>query len=204
MKKCFQRFPQRTVNKIVKIMNRSKSIEETRNTLFKTFQLNQQQIDFIMTFSPDGLSREIYNGFSPYHDFIHVLSILEFKEPVDRCAVIVNKVFGRLDVYEKAVCETKPGDSYFRFLDSKNQNGCLRLTFTNNGTDRYYLDVYSPQEITENEVEMRIKKASQVIYNGIWWGKDYEKVTFTITYEMKEYIVVETTSLKGETKIHRY
>ncbi|MGD9908987.1 MAG: hypothetical protein AB7U79_00105 [Candidatus Izemoplasmatales bacterium] len=90
------------------------------------YHFSDDQLNFVLSFSPKTLKSEEFHGFSPFYHFKNVLKILESNQD-DRTAVLVDKEYGRLYVYDRAVTETKPGDSYFKYIEQVWREDVLRF-----------------------------------------------------------------------------
>lgn len=116
----------------------------------------------------------------------------------------VNKEYGRLYVYDRAVAETKPGDSYFKYIEQIWKDDVLRLVFTNTGLDRYYLDITDPAVINENEKEILVEKASLVTWNGLYHFNKFDTRPYTITFKLEQKIVIQTEEFMDVKHMRRY
>ena len=116
-------------------------------------------------------------------------------------AVHINKVGHSVRVYGRVVSGArdmnfKIDDSAFSLIDTTTSEDFTRYTFTNNGEDRFYLDVYSPSMTDNSELFILIGKADEIVWhwNSEEVGENYQEYKLLDTY------VEFTRSCSGETE----
>lgn len=104
-------------------------------------------------------------------------------------AVLINKAGSAVRVYGRVVdgprdMNFKLDDSFFSLIDRKVLDDFTRYTFTNNGNDRFYLDVYNPSMTEHAELFILIGKADKVIwhFNSTEVGEIYKEYVLLDTY----------------------
>ncbi len=90
-------------------------------------------------------------------------------------AVAINKVSNDVDVYGRKILGTrdqnyKCSDNFFKVIDTKVYLNYIQYTFTNNGEDRYYLEVYNAELVETSQNYVIIGKASKVVWR--WRTKE--------------------------------
>ena len=78
----------------------------------------------------------------------------------------------------------KVADSFFTLIDRKVSNDFTRYTFTNDGNDRFYLDVYNPSMTDHAELFILIGKADKIVwhFNSPENGEIYQEYVLLDTY----------------------
>ncbi len=104
-------------------------------------------------------------------------------------AVHINKVGHAVRVYGRVVSGARDmncniEDSIFTLIDTTVSDDYSRYIFTNNGDDRFYLDVYNPSMTDHSELFVLIGKADKVVWH---WksseiGEIYQEYVFLDTY----------------------
>ena len=104
-------------------------------------------------------------------------------------AVHINKAGNAVRVYGRVVSGArdinfKATDSFFTLIDRKVSNDFTRYTFTNDGNDRFYLDVYNPSMTDYAELFILIGKADKVVwhFNSTEDGEIYQEYVLIDTY----------------------
>lgn len=84
-------------------------------------------------------------------------------------AIHINKVghsvriFGRVVSGERDM-NFKVADSIFKLIRTEVSEELIKYTFTNNGDDRFYLDVYNPRMVDDSELFILIGEADKIIW----------------------------------------
>jgi hypothetical protein len=104
-------------------------------------------------------------------------------------AVRINKAGQAVRVYGRVVSgardmNCKVDDSFFALIDTVVSDDYIRYVFTNNGSDRFYLDVYNPSMIDNAELFILIGKADKIIWHCEYaeLGEIYQEYVFLDTY----------------------
>ncbi|MBR3843128.1 MAG: hypothetical protein IKM38_07675 [Christensenellaceae bacterium] len=104
-------------------------------------------------------------------------------------AVHINKIGHSIRVYGRIVSGArdinfKVDDSTFILIETTVFEDFTRYAFTNNGDDRFYLDVYSPSMTDHTELFILIGKADKVIWhwNSKEAGEIYQEYKLLDTY----------------------
>ena len=104
-------------------------------------------------------------------------------------AVHINKAGNAVRVYGRVVSGArdmnfKAADSFFTLIDRKVSNDFTRYTFTNDGNDRFYLDVYNPSMTDHAELFILIGKADKIVwhFNSTEVGEVYQEYVLLDTY----------------------
>ena len=103
-------------------------------------------------------------------------------------AVHINKAGHAVRVYGRVVSGArdmnyKIDDSYFTLIDTVAYDDFIRYTFTNDGNDRFYLDVYNPSMTDHAELFILIGKADKIIWH--WESSELGEV-------YQEYVLLDT------------
>lgn len=88
----------------------------------------------------------------------------------NRIAVHINKAYHSVRVYGRVVdgprdINFKVSDSIFILVDTSSFADFIRYTFTNNGNDKFYLDVYNPTMVDNSESFILIGKADKIVWH---------------------------------------
>ena len=78
----------------------------------------------------------------------------------------------------------KIDDATFALIDTTVSADFTRYTFSNNGDDRFYLDVYNPSMIDNSELFILIGKADKVVWHwkSTEMGEIYQEYVFLDAY----------------------
>ena len=84
-------------------------------------------------------------------------------------AVTINNLGNEVRVYGRIVSGArdvnfKVADNAYFLTDVEKSANFMRCMFTNNGNDRYYLDVYNPSLIDDSESLLIIGKADKIVW----------------------------------------
>lgn len=90
-------------------------------------------------------------------------------------AVEINKVANGVKAYGRIIIGSrdqnyKIADSCFKLIDTKVNVGYTLYVFTNNGEDRFYLEVYNPELVETSQNYVLIGKATKVVWR--WETKE--------------------------------
>ncbi len=94
------------------------------------------------------------------------------KKVYNSFAVVINKVSNDIDIYGRKIWGArdrnyKCSDNFFKLIDTKINSEYSKYIFTNNGDDRYYLEVYNPELIETSQNYVLIGKASKVVWHWV-------------------------------------
>lgn len=141
-----------------------------------------QQVFYVISKDKIVFFVAIEYGLGYYHIFTisdKKSKILEKKEiskkEYNHFAVEINKVANGVKVYGRVVIGSrdqnyKIADSYFKLIDTKVNVGYTLYVFTNNGEDRFYLEVYNPKLVETSQNYVLIGKATKVVWR--WETKE--------------------------------
>ncbi len=90
----------------------------------------------------------------------------ETTKVINHFAVNINKNNSTVYVYSQDPCGGRPGDNVYRFLDISSYDGYVKISFTNNGTDRYYMYVYNPKACESTEHYILIGIADKIVWEN--------------------------------------
>ena len=85
-------------------------------------------------------------------------------------AVYINKAGDGVRIYGRVALGArdmnfKVDDSFFKMISQETHKEYKRYIFTNNGDDRFFLDVYNPQMVETSERFIAIGKAEKVVWH---------------------------------------
>lgn len=78
-------------------------------------------------------------------------------------AVIINKAINTIRIYNQDPCGGRLDDNIYKLLTEDYGKGLFKFSFTNNGEDRFYLEIYNPQYTDGSDNYIMINKADKVV-----------------------------------------
>lgn len=97
------------------------------------------------------------------------------KKEYNLFAVAINKVSNGVKVYGRVIIGARDqnyeiADDFFKLIETKGNLGYTLYIFTNNGDDRFYLEVYNPEFVETSQTYVLIGKATKVVWR--WETKE--------------------------------
>ncbi len=105
-------------------------------------------------------------------------------------AVEINKVASSVKAYGRIIIGSrdqnyKIADSFFELIDTKVNVDYTLYIFTNNGEDRFYLEVYNPELVETSQNYVLIGKATKVVWR---WETKEEGLQIVERRMLKNYV----------------
>lgn len=112
------------------------------------------------------------------------------KKEYTHFAVEINKLANSVKVYGKVVIGSRDqnyeiADSFFKLIETKVNLGYTLYIFTNNGEDRFYLEVYNPEFVETSQTYVLIGKATKVVWR---WETKEEGLQIVERRILKNYV----------------
>lgn len=86
--------------------------------------------------------------------------------PVARySAVIINKARSIVRIYNQDPCGGRLDDNIYKLLSESIKDDVWNFSFTNNGKDRFYLEVYNPKHVDSSDNYIMIYRADKVVWS---------------------------------------
>lgn len=80
-------------------------------------------------------------------------------------AVIINKAKLIVRIYNQDPCGGRLDDNIYKLLSENIKDDVWNFSFTNNGEDRFYLEVYNPKYVDSSDNYIMINKADKVVWS---------------------------------------
>ena len=105
-------------------------------------------------------------------------------------AVVINKVGNYVKVYGRIIIGArdqnyKCPDSFFILIDTQFKVDHILYIFTNNGDDRFYLEVYNPEFVETSQNYVLIGKANKIVWK---WETKVEGLQIVERRLLKNYV----------------
>lgn len=120
-------------------------------------------------------------------------------------AVEINKVANGVKAYGRIIIGSrdqnyKIADSCFKLIDTKVNVGYTLYVFTNNGEDRFYLEVYNPELVETSQNYILVGRATKVVWR---WETKEEGLQIVERRMLKNYVENKYT-INNEERITFY
>ena len=80
-------------------------------------------------------------------------------------AVIINKARSIVRIYNQDPCGGRLDDNIYKLISENIEDGLFKFSFTNNGEDRFYLEIYNPKYADGSDNYIMIHKADKVVWS---------------------------------------
>ena len=80
-------------------------------------------------------------------------------------AVIISKAINTIRIYNQDPCGGRLDDNIYKLISENIEDGLFKFSFTNNGEDRFYLEIYNPQYADGSDNYIMIYKADKVVWS---------------------------------------
>lgn len=156
-----------------------------------------QQVFYVISKDKIVFFVAIEYGLGYYHIFTisdKKSKILEKKEiskkEYNHFAVEINKVANGVKAYGRIIIGSrdqnyKIADSYFKLIDTKVNVGYTLYVFTNNGEDRFYLEVCNPELVETSQNYILVGRATKVVWR---WETKEEGLQIVERRMLKNYV----------------
>ena len=82
-------------------------------------------------------------------------------------AVIISKAINTIRIYNQDPCGGKLDDNIYKLMSENLEDGLFKFSFTNNGGDIFYLEIYNPKYADGSDNYIMIHKADKVVWSYI-------------------------------------
>ena len=94
---------------------------------------------------------------------------------IDSFAVVIYKTAECVKIYNQDPCGGRPFDNFYKLLSSSKSDNILTYIFTNNGDDRFYLNVYNPRFGEKTEDYIIVGSADKIVWTHAFKENNLDK-----------------------------